>query len=77
MSSRWPVVVGGKPESGPLTATRFRGDARCAGTQSGSGEALRQVGPAVLYLSSPGLLVLRALQVGSEVPGRTVSCSLV
>jgi hypothetical protein len=36
----------------------------------GSGEALRQVGPAVLYPSSPGLLVLRALQVGSEVPGQ-------
>ncbi len=51
----------------PLTATRSRGDARCAGTQLGSGEALRQVGPAVLYPSSPGLLVLRALQVGSEV----------
>jgi hypothetical protein len=58
------------PVSRPINGTLSRGDVRCGGTQLGSGEALRQVGPAVLYPSSPGLLVLRALQVGSEVPGQ-------
>jgi hypothetical protein len=52
------------PERVPAGVHFASGHNRAAVKRSG------KWGPAVLYPSSPGLLVLLALQVGSDVPGQ-------